>query len=61
MEYKEARELAEQHWEWLESLLYQQRLMEKKLFIDSFIHGFKHGAERYNIIQGEGELRSHRF
>jgi hypothetical protein len=45
MENKEARELAEQHWDWLESLLFQQRLMEKKLFIDSFVHGWKHGIE----------------
>ena len=41
-----AKKLAEEHWLWLESILYQQRLMEKKLFIDSFVHGFKHGEDR---------------
>ncbi|KKN74178.1 hypothetical protein LCGC14_0392640 [marine sediment metagenome] len=39
------KELAEEHWGWIESLLYQQRQMEKKLFIDAFVHGFKHGRK----------------
>ena len=42
---KEARKLAEEHWAWLESILEEQRRMEKKLFIDAFIHGFKHGED----------------
>ena len=42
---KQARQLAEEHWDWLESILFQQRLMEKKLFIDAAIHFFKHGVE----------------
>ncbi len=42
---KTPRQIAEEHWEWIESLLFQQRLMEKKLFIDAFIHGYKHGKE----------------
>lgn len=42
MTEREARELAEEHWLWLESILGEQRRMEKKLFIDAFIHGVKH-------------------
>ena len=30
--------LANQHWDWLESLL-------RKIYIDSFRHGYKHGKE----------------
>ena len=35
---KEARELAEAHWKWLESLL-------RKLYVEAMIHGVKHGRE----------------
>jgi hypothetical protein len=34
-----AKELAEQHWLWLESLLH-------KVYVDAMIHGIKHGAAR---------------
>ena len=40
---KTPRQLAEEHWDWLQSILGKQREMEKKLFIDSFIHGVEHG------------------
>lgn len=40
-----AKELAEEHWNWLDSVLSIQREMEKKLFIDAFMHGVKHGKE----------------
>ena len=30
------KELAEEHWKWLQSLL-------KKVYIDAFVHGYKHG------------------
>ena len=33
---KEAEKLAEEHWIWLESVLH-------KIFVDAFIHGYKHG------------------
>ena len=33
-----SKELAEKHWEWLESLLH-------KIYVDAFIHGMKHGEE----------------
>ena len=42
---KTPRELAEEHWAWIESILSVQRMMEKKLFIDAFIHGYKHGRK----------------
>jgi hypothetical protein len=37
-EIEEARDLAQKHWEWLEGLL-------RKMYIDAFVHGFKHGQE----------------
>ena len=42
----EARELAENHWDWLESVLLQQMQVTKKLFIDGFIHGFGHESKK---------------
>jgi len=42
---KSSRQLAEEHWIWLESLLSKQKEMEKKLFVDAFIHGYKHAKE----------------
>jgi len=42
---KTPRQLAEEHWLWIESLLDEQRRMEKRLFIDAFIHGTKHGKD----------------
>ncbi len=35
---EEAKELAEAHWEWLESLLH-------KIYVDAIVHGIKHGQE----------------
>jgi len=35
---EEARELAEAHWKWLESLLH-------KVYVDAMVHGIKHGNE----------------
>ena len=46
---KEARELAEAHWEWLESLLH-------KVYVDAMIHGIKHGKE--GMGEGYHEHRS---
>lgn len=31
-----AEQLAQEHWKWLSSLL-------KKMYIDAFVHGYKHG------------------
>ena len=33
---KTPRELAEEHWTWLETVLH-------KMYVDAFIHGYKHG------------------
>jgi len=35
-------ELACEHWNWLSSLL-------EKVYIDAFIHGYKHGSEDREI------------
>jgi len=40
------KELAEAHWKWLESILLQQLKVQRKLFVDAFIHGMKHGKEK---------------
>ena len=42
---KTALELAQEHWSWLQSILDKQREIERKLFIDAFVHGYKHGKE----------------
>ena len=35
---EDAKKLAEEHWEWLESLLH-------KIYVDAMVHGIKHGQE----------------
>jgi len=42
---KTALELAQEHWKWLAEVLDKQRDMERKLFVDAFVHGFKHGKD----------------
>jgi len=46
---QEAKELAEAHWEWVESLLH-------KIYVDAMIHGIKHGQQqtlnKYGAICG---------
>ena len=42
---KTALELAQKHQKWLSEILDKQREMERRLFIDAFIHGHKHGKE----------------
>lgn len=34
----ESEKLATEHWDWLSSVL-------KKIYIDAFVHGFKHGKK----------------
>ncbi len=41
---KHVREMAEVHWEWLLSVMSKQREMEHKLFVDAFLHGYKHAT-----------------
>ncbi len=33
-----AKDIAEEHWAWLESLLH-------KIYVDAMVHGIKHGKE----------------
>ena len=40
---KEARELAESHWAWLEQILLLEMEMKHRLFVDAMEHGYKHG------------------
>jgi len=42
---KTSLELAQEHWAWLHNVLDKQREMERKLFTDAFIHGYKHGKD----------------
>ena len=48
----EIRKLAEDHWEWVRSVIEEFEEYDKtelewrqrgKLFVDAFIHGYKHG------------------
>ena len=50
----EVRELAEEHWKWVRSLIeeFEESVVTElawkqrgKLFVDAFIHGYKHGKE----------------
>lgn len=52
MKEKTALELAQEHWSWLLEVLDKQREMERKLFIDAFVHGFKHGKEMRKAPSG---------
>lgn len=40
---KTPRQLAEEHWAWVESVLADRQAETKHMFIEGFIHGFKHG------------------
>ena len=44
-EAKTPEELDEAHWKYIESLRLKALEMEKKMYIDAFIHGHKHGKE----------------
>ncbi len=35
--------LAEEHWAWIEEVLANRQAETKHMFIQGFIHGFKHG------------------
>jgi hypothetical protein len=51
MTQSSAKEMAEQHWEWVESVLRQQLEVTKKMYIDAFVHGYKHGQD--DVTKGE--------
>ena len=50
----EAEELAQEHWNWLCKYITRIPLLDKddiieilaNLYIDAFIHGYKHGQEK---------------
>ena len=43
---KTARQLAEDHWDWIEAVLAKRQEETKHMFIEGFVHGFKHGKEK---------------
>ena len=47
---KTAYQLAEEHWNFLQSLLDEQRNIEGKLYKDAFIHGYKHGQNEVDQV-----------
>jgi len=40
---KTSRQLAEEHWAWIETVLNKRQEETKQMFIEGFVHGFKHG------------------
>ena len=53
---KKPKQLAEEHWAWIESVLADRQQETKHMFIEGFIHGFKHGKEE-KIIKKTKEGR----
>lgn len=53
---KTAHQLAEEHWNWLQSVLEEQRKVEGKLYKDAFIHGYKHGQEEIGRLERINEM-----
>ena len=43
---KTPKRLAEEHWAWIESVLANRQRETKHMFIEGFLHGYKHGKER---------------
>lgn len=41
----EIRQQAEEHWEWIEQVLKNRETETRHMFIEGFIHGYKHGKE----------------
>lgn len=44
---RKARELAEEHWEWVSRWLHM-------VYVDAFVHGYKHSVDA-NLIEEEKE------
>lgn len=42
---KTPRQLAEEHWRWIESVLSDRQRETEHMFIEGFLHGYKHGKE----------------
>ncbi|KKN75194.1 hypothetical protein LCGC14_0383530 [marine sediment metagenome] len=47
---KTPRQLAEEHWMWIEGMLLEEMRMKMKLFQEGFIHGYKHGKEEQSGV-----------
>lgn len=47
---KTPKQMAEEHWDWLESILELQHrnymVLLRKVAMDEFVHGFKHGRKK---------------
>jgi len=39
---KTPQQLANEHWEWIEGLVFTQMKLTMKLFMDGFVHGYEH-------------------
>jgi len=48
---KPSTELATEHWNWLETLL-------RKVYVDAFIHGYKHANDRKRRKYGDKKVSS---
>ena len=42
---KSPMELAEDHWAWIEALMEKRQAETKYMFLEGFVHGYKHGKE----------------
>ena len=42
---KTPEQSAEEHWRWLEMIIFTQMKLTMRLFQDGFVHGYKHGKE----------------
>lgn len=40
----EVKAMAEAHWDWLETVLLKQLEMQRMLYIEALIHGYKHAV-----------------
>jgi len=48
---KTPMQLADEHWDWIEGILFTQMKLTMKLFKDGFIHGYKHGKESQSGVR----------
>ena len=48
MNENEVRKMAEEHWSWLEKVLLKQLEMQRMLYIEAIIHGYKHAVHDLN-------------
>lgn len=47
---KTPRQLADEHWEFIEGLILEQFRVTMRLFKEGFTHGYKHGKEEQDGI-----------